>query len=98
MLTNDTKQLSRSAEVVAIARSGLHRIEYRQNNKHGGLVGLGTAIATVCASLPHALAELADTDGQRLIALNAVDPSQQNRVRITDPRTSPPKFWPTAAG
>lgn len=52
VITNDTKQLSRPLEVAAIATSGLHRIEYRQNNKHGGLVGLGTAIATVCAALP----------------------------------------------
>ncbi|GAB2924560.1 DUF5615 family PIN-like protein [Streptomyces mayteni] len=52
VITNDTKQLSRPLEVAAIAASGLHRIEYRQNNKHGGLVGLGTAIATVCAALP----------------------------------------------
>ena len=50
VITNDTKQLSRPLEVAAIAQSGLHRIEYRQNNKHGGLVGLGTAIATVCAA------------------------------------------------
>ena len=52
ILTNDTKQLSRPMEVVATAESGLHRIEYRQNHKHGGLVGLGAAIATVCAGLP----------------------------------------------
>ncbi|MEV7656202.1 hypothetical protein AB0O39_18725 [Streptomyces anulatus] len=46
VLTNDTKQMSLHLEVAAIAASGLHRIEYRQNNKHGGLVGLGSAIAT----------------------------------------------------
>jgi hypothetical protein len=94
VMTNDTKQLSRPLEVLAISRSVLHRIEYRQNNKHGGLVGLGTAIATVCAGLPHALAELAAAEGQRLISLNAVDPSQQNRVRIVDSRVDPPRFWP----
>ncbi|GJF29366.1 hypothetical protein KNE206_20660 [Kitasatospora sp. NE20-6] len=95
VVTNDTKQLSRPLEVVAIARSGLHRIEYRQNHKHGGLVGLGAAIATVCAGLPHALAELEPADSQHLISLNAVDPSQQSRLRITDPAGAPPKFWPT---
>ena len=36
VITNDTKQLSRPLEVAAIAQSGLHRIEYGQNNKHGG--------------------------------------------------------------
>ncbi|MDH6119506.1 hypothetical protein ABH930_004263 [Kitasatospora sp. GAS204A] len=93
----DTKQLSRPLEVVAIAESGLHRIEYRQNHKHGGLVGLGAAIATVCAGLPHALAELDQADGQRLISLNAVDPSQQSRLRIVDPASAPPKFWPASS-
>src|SRR3954452_1100606 len=93
IITNDIKQLSRPPEVAAIASSGLHRIEYRQNNKHGGLVGLGTAIATVCAGLPHALTELAGADGQRLISLNAVDPARQSRLRITDPKLTPPKFW-----
>ncbi|WP_405012209.1 hypothetical protein [Kitasatospora sp. NBC_01539] len=95
VVTNDTKQLSRPLEVVAIAESSLHRIEYRQNHKHGGLVGLGAATATVCAGLPHALAELGQADSQRLISLNAVDPSQQSRLRIVDPASAPPKFWPT---
>lgn len=97
ILTNDTKQLSRPLEVAAIAVSGLRRIEYRQNHKHGGLVGLGAAIATVCAGLPHALAELDQANGQRLISLNAVDPSQQSRLRIVDPVDAPPKFWPAAS-
>ncbi|MGW6981226.1 DUF5615 family PIN-like protein [Streptomyces sp. NPDC054932] len=95
IITNDAKQLSRPLEVAAIAESGLHRIEYRQNNKHGGLVGLGTAIATVCAALPHAIAELAEADGQRLIALRSIDPSRQNRLQTTDPAAAPPKFWPS---
>jgi hypothetical protein len=95
VVTNDTKQLSRPLEVAAIAESGLHRIEYRHNHKHGGLAGLGAAIATVCSGLPHALAELLQSDGQRLISLNSVDPSAQSRLRILNPPVSPPKFWPT---
>jgi hypothetical protein len=94
VITNDTKQLSRPLEVAAIAQSGLHRIEYRQNNKHGGLVGLGTAIANVCAALPHALSELEAADGQRLVALTSIDPTRQNRLQITDPAVAPPKHWP----
>ncbi|MYS79480.1 DUF5615 family PIN-like protein [Embleya scabrispora] len=94
IITNDVKQLSRALEVAAIAESGLHRIQYRQNNKHGGLVGLGTAIATVCAALPHAIAELETADGQRLVSLTAVDPSRHNRLQVTDPNASPPKHWP----
>ena len=94
VITNDTKQLSRPLEVTAIAQSGLHRIEYRQNNKHGGLVGLGTAIATVCAALPHALSELEAADGQRLVSLTSIDPTRQRRLQITDPAVAPPKHWP----
>ncbi|MFD3561922.1 DUF5615 family PIN-like protein [Streptomyces sp. NPDC058686] len=94
VLTNDTKQLSRNLEVAAIAASGLHRIEYRQNNKHGGLVGLGSAIATVCAGLPHALAELSVAGGQRLVSLTSVDPTRATRVRTIDPAVDPPKLWP----
>ncbi|EST29894.1 hypothetical protein M878_19260 [Streptomyces roseochromogenus subsp. oscitans DS 12.976] len=94
IITNDAKQLNRPMEVEAIARSGLHRIQYRQNNKHGGLVGLGTAIATVCAALPHALAELEEADSQRLVSLTAVDPSRRSRLQVTDPAVEPPKHWP----
>jgi hypothetical protein len=96
VITNDVKQLSRPMEVQAIARPGLHRVQYRQNNKHGGLVGLGTAIATVCAALPHAIAELEAADGQRLVSLTAVDPSRHNRLQVTDPKAHPPKHWPTS--
>lgn len=94
VITNDTKQLSRPLEVAAIAQSGLHRIEHGQNNKHGGLVGLGTAIATVCAALPHALSELEAADGQRLVSLMSIDPTRQKRLQITDPAVAPPKHWP----
>lgn len=57
IVTNDAKQLNRKPEVEAIARSGLHRVQYphRQN----GLVGLGLAMATVYAALPSVLQELA---------------------------------------
>ncbi|WP_211357620.1 hypothetical protein [Nocardia cyriacigeorgica] len=94
IVTNDTKQLKRASEVDAIAKSRLHRIEYRQNNKHGGLVGLGAAIATVCAGLPHAVAALEEADGQRLISLNGVDPTRPGRVRVVDPVVDPPVHWP----
>ncbi|MEU3205480.1 DUF5615 family PIN-like protein [Streptomyces cyaneofuscatus] len=95
VLTNDTKQMSRNLEVAAIAASGPHRIEYRQNNKHGGFVGLGAAIATVCAGLPHALAELSVADSQRLVSFTSVDPTRATRVRTVDPRVDAPEFWPT---
>ncbi len=94
MVTNDTKQMKRPMEVAAIARSEMHRIEYRQNNKHGGLVGLGTAIATVCAGLPHAIAALEESNGQRLISLNGIDPTRGVRIQILDPASLRPLHWP----
>ncbi|MBD0673084.1 DUF5615 family PIN-like protein [Streptomyces sp. CBMA156] len=96
VITNDGKQMSRPLEVAAIAASGLHRVEYRHNHKHGGLVGLGVALATVCAGLPHALGELEKATGQLLISLTSVDPTRQSRLRIVDPFASPPKHWPTS--
>jgi hypothetical protein len=94
VLTNDGKQMQRPTEVAAIARSGLHRIQYNQNNKHGGLVGLGAAIATVCAALPHAMEVLAEAESQRLVSLTGVDPTRRSRMQVRDPVLEPPKFWP----
>jgi hypothetical protein len=93
ILTNDQKQMQRQLEVEAIARSGIHRIEY--THKGLGLVGLGVAIGTVCAGLPVALAELEQAESQRLIQLRGIDPTAGSRLRINDPAQKPPKFWRT---
>jgi hypothetical protein len=66
VVTNDAKQMNRKLEVEAIAKSGLHRIQYP--HKQDGLAGLGLAVAAVCAALPLVLQELAVADGQRLVA------------------------------
>ncbi|WP_327086147.1 hypothetical protein OIE66_27890 [Nonomuraea sp. NBC_01738] len=92
ILTNDAKQMQRPLEVAAIAASGLHRIEYP--HKHPGLVGIGLAMATIASALPLALKLLQEADGQRLIALRGIDPTPANRLRVTDPASSAPKFWP----
>jgi hypothetical protein len=92
ILTNDGRQMQRPREVVAIAASRMHRIEYP--HKHPGLLGMGIAIATVTAGLPGALALLEEADGQRLITLRGVDPTAASRLRLIDPAVSPPKFWP----
>jgi hypothetical protein len=95
VVTNDAKQMNRKSEVEAIAKSGLHRVQYphRQN----GLGGLGLAMATVCAALPSVLQELAAADGQRLVTLRAIDPGRDHRYAVRDPANDPPKFWPRAA-
>jgi PIN like domain len=93
ILTNDQRQLQRPLEVQAIAKSGIHRIEY--THRHHGLVGLGIVIGTVCAGLPVALEHLAKATTQQLIQLRGIDPTASIRLHITDPREKPPKFWPT---
>jgi hypothetical protein len=92
VVTNDAKQMNRKLEVEAIANSGLHRIQYP--HKQDGLAGLGLAMATVCASLPSVLQELASSDGQRLVTLRAVDPGRDRRYGVRNPAVDPPNFWP----
>jgi hypothetical protein len=53
VVTNDARQMNRKPEVEAIAKSGLHRIQYPR--KQDGLAGLGLAMATVCAARSMAL-------------------------------------------
>jgi hypothetical protein len=96
VLTNDTSQMQRKHEVEAIARSGLHRVEYRHH--HPGLSGTGLAIATVCAGLPGLLVELKAVDGQRLVSLRSIDPRSDNRYLTRDPWIDPPKHWPARRG
>src|SRR6202034_1322293 len=66
--------------VAPIAKSGIHRVQYPQ--RQNGLVGLGLAMATVCAALPSVLHELATADGQRLVTLRAVDPGREDRKSV----------------
>lgn len=95
VVTNDAKQMDRKLEVEAIAKSGLHRVQYPHRQQ--GLAGVGLARAALCASLPSVLQELADADGQRLVTLRAVDPGRDHRYAFRNPATDPPKFWPQAA-
>jgi PIN like domain len=95
VVTNDAKQMNRKMEVEAIAKSGLHRIQYP--HKQDGLAGLGLAMATVCAALPSVLQELAVVDGQRLVILKGIDPGRDHRYGVRNPATDPPKFWPQQA-
>jgi hypothetical protein len=92
VLTNDAKQMQRELEVKAIAESGLHRVQYP--HRHSGLVGIGLAIATVCAALPVVLEDLAAATGQQLVTLKGIDPGRKQRYEMRDPALDPPKFWP----
>jgi PIN like domain len=95
VVTNDAKQMNRKLEVEAIAKSGLHRVQYP--HKQDGLTGLGLAMAAVCTALPSVLQELAATDGQRLVTLKGLDPGRDHRYGVRNPAIDPPKFWPGQA-
>ena len=95
VVTNDAKQMNRKVEVEAIAESGLHRIQHL--HRQDGLAGLGLAMATICAALPSVLQELAGADGQRFVALKAINPGRDHRYGVRDPAVDPPKFWPRQA-
>jgi hypothetical protein len=95
VVTNDAKQMNRKLEVEAIAKSGLHRVQYP--HKQDGLAGLGLAMATVCAALPSVLQELATAAGQRLITLKGINPGRDHRYGVRNPALDPPKFWPQRA-
>lgn len=95
IVTNDAKQMNRKLEVEAIASSGLHRIQYP--HRQVGVLGLGLAMASVCAALPSVLQELAAADGQRLVILKGIDPGRDHRYGVRDPAIDPPKFWPQQA-
>ncbi|WP_407929404.1 hypothetical protein [Herbidospora solisilvae] len=94
VLTNDAKQMQRPYEVEAIARSGIHRIQYP--HKHAGLTGTGIAIATVCAALPGVLSLLTHATAQHLVVLTGIDPSPGSRYKLCVPSEIPPKFWPAS--
>lgn len=95
VVTNDAKKMNRRLEVEAIAKSGLHRIQYP--HRQDGLHGLGLAMATACAALPSVLRELAAADGQRLVTLKGIDPGRDHRYGVRDLANDPPKFWPKQA-
>lgn len=94
VLTNDAKQMQRSHEVEAIARAGIHRIQYP--HKHAGLTGTGIAIATVCAALPGVLSLLAHATAQHLVVLTGIDPSPGSRYKLCVPSETRPNSDPLA--
>lgn len=91
VVTNDAAQMSDPDECKAVKKTGMHRVSYRQ--RHPGLRGLATAVASLIAAMPDVVAELANADGQRLIAITGIDPTRQ-RYTIVDPRRDPPPYWP----
>ncbi len=76
-----------SAEVAALLADGV--TPERIADFYPG-VGADAALA----GLPIALKALETADAQRPVRLSGIDPSPFARVKVTDPRTEPPRFWP----
>ncbi|HWE91455.1 MAG TPA: hypothetical protein VG317_18490 [Pseudonocardiaceae bacterium] len=95
LVTNDSAQLDSAEESKAIRDSGLHHIRYRQDTRRG-LDGLALAIGSVVATIRQVVAELEQSDGQRLVEIPSIQPGK--RHKSIDPRVEPPKYWPSRAG
>ena len=79
----------------AIRDSGMHHIRYRHDTRRG-VDGLALAMAAVMAAIRPVVRELHDAHGQRLVEIQAIQPTR--RYKITDPRVDPPPYWPRHAG
>jgi hypothetical protein len=91
VVTNDARQMSDPDECRAVKRSGVHRVSYRQ--RHPGLRGLAVAVASVIAAMPDVVDELDNAEGQRLVAIEGIDPTHK-RYSLVDPSRDPPRYWP----
>ena len=91
VVTNDAKQMSDPEECRAVKRSGIHRVSYRQ--RHPGLRGLAVAVASLIAAMPDVIDELHSASGQRLVAIEGINPTRK-RYSVVDPARNPPPYWP----
>lgn len=91
IVTNDARQLDDPEETDAIKRSGLHHVRYGQRYDLGRR-GLALALGAVIAAMPLVMVDLVKAASQRLVRINGLDPA--GRHEVTDPTTSPPRYWP----
>jgi hypothetical protein len=91
VITVDKSQLEDPDEVDAIRKAGIHHIRFTQ--RHEGLRGLGLAMGAVMASIVMVVEELETSDGQRLVHIAGIDPTQRRRFTVQDPSKDPPKYW-----
>ncbi|WP_395107254.1 hypothetical protein [Actinomadura sp. SCN-SB] len=89
-LTRDGRQLDDPGETTAIKKAKLHHVRFGQ--RHKGREGLALAMGAVIGAMPRLVAELEDTDSQRLVRIAGLNPA--GRFEIIDPRKDPPKYWP----
>ena len=91
LVTNDAAQMDDPDECQAVKRSGIHRVSYR--HKHKGLRGLAVAVASMVAAMPDVVEELGNAGGQRLVAIEGINPTRK-RYRVIDLQRDPPRYWP----
>ena len=89
VVTNDAAQMADPDECRAVKRAGMHRVAYKQDP---GLRGMALAMASLVAAMPDVVKELANADGQRLVAITGLD-RRRKRYEIIDPRRKP-NYWP----
>lgn len=89
ILTNDSGQLSSPEESRAIRDARIHHVRYSLTN---GLDGLATAMGAVMASIRPIMKELAASDRQLLVNIQAIGPGRRHKT--VDPLRDPPPYWP----
>jgi hypothetical protein len=94
-VTNDNAQLDSTEECRSIRDSGLHHVRYDHDTKRG-MDGLALAMAAVVGALRQIVKELEDSDGQRLVHIQALQSGKRHTT--IDPRKNPPPYWPSRAG
>lgn len=95
LITNDSAQLDSAEETRAIRDSRMHHIRYQHDTRRG-IDGLALAMAAVMAAIRPLVRELDDAHGQRLVEIQAIQPTR--RYKITNPRVDPPPYWPRHGG
>jgi hypothetical protein len=90
ILTLDVAQLESVEESRALKRSGLHHIGIQQGRSAQGIRGMARIIASVLVSMPYVLADLAETNGQRIVELSLL--AATRRHKMFDPRVDTARF------
>jgi hypothetical protein len=90
VLTLDLAQLDSAEESRALKRSGLHHVGIAQGRSAQGIKGIARVISSVIVSMPYVLADLEQTDGQRVVELSLLSASK--RHALLDPQVEPERF------
>jgi predicted nuclease of predicted toxin-antitoxin system len=80
----DVDQLFEPAEWRALRRSRLHHISLRQGRTVRGRTGVARVLASLIVAMPYVLADLATTDGQRIVEVALL--AATARHELFDPR------------